>query len=178
MAAARTSLAPPPFPSCLDFHCDVTWQVTLQAGDWQNVRALFAGDTSPAGERERIGRAIAMLERKVGVITGTAGDRARNIPGDGRQLDCIAESRNTTTYLRLLYNDDLLRWHEISEREVRHPLIFGNHWTAVIRDLDSGQRYAVDSWFGENGEPPYIVKLEDWLSGSSMDRAPDTSDRH
>jgi hypothetical protein len=163
MAAALAS--PPPFDSCLDFHCDATRTVMLDAAHWQNVRTLFASETSPAGERERIRQAIALLEREVGVLTGTASDRARNIRGDGRQLDCISESKNTTTYLQLLFNDGLLRWHEINERQVRYPLIFDTHWTAVIRDHNSGQRYAVDSWFLDNGELPYIQPLQDWLSG-------------
>lgn len=171
MAAAMATLAPPPFDNCIDFHCDETRPVKLDDGDWQAVRDLFAGETSPAGERERIRQAIALLEREVGVIIGTSSDMARNIKGADYQLDCIAESKNTTTYLQLLFNDGLLRWHEINERQVRYPLIFDTHWTAVILDRNSGQRYAVDSWFLDNGEPPYIQPLEDWLSGRRIDRA-------
>ena len=36
---------------------------------------------------------------------------------------------------------------------------------AVIEDLDSGSRYVVDSWFFDNGQPPHIVRLEDWYAG-------------
>lgn len=177
VAAALARLAPPPFDSCIDFHCDATRTVTLDAGHWQAVRTLFAGETSPAGERERIRQAIALLEREVGVITGTWSDLARNIKGDGRQLDCISESKNTTTYLQLLFDDGLFRWHEIDQRQVRHPLIFNTHWTAVILDRNSGQRYAVDSWFLGNGEPPYIQPLEDWLSGRRIERAVERADQ-
>jgi hypothetical protein len=161
--------APPPFENCVDFHCDETRTVTLADSHWQSVRDLFAGETSPAGERERIRQAIALLEREVGMITGTSGDMARNMTGAGKQLDCISESKNTTTYLQLLFNDGLLRWHEINERRVRYPLIFDTHWTAVIRERNTGQRYAVDSWFLDNGQPPYIQPLEDWLSGHRID---------
>jgi len=176
MAAAMTTLVPPPFDSCVDFHCDETRTVTLDSGHWQAVRGLFAGETSPAGERERIRQAIALLEREVGMIIGTLSDMARNIKGAGYQLDCISESKNTTTYLQLLFNDGLLKWHEINERQVRYPLIFDTHWTAVILDRNSGQRYAVDSWFLDNGEPPYIQPLEDWLSGRRIDRAVEHAD--
>lgn len=177
MAAAMATLAPPPFENCVDFHCDATRTVTLAAGHWQDVRALFAGETSPAGERERIRQAIALLEREVGRIIGTSGDMARNMMGAGYQLDCISESKNTTTYLQLLFDDGLLRWHEINERQVRYPLIFDTHWTAVIQELNSGQRYAVDSWFLDNGEPPYIQPLEDWLSGRRIDGAVESPDQ-
>jgi hypothetical protein len=177
MAVAMTRLVPPPFESCIDFHCDATRTVTLDSDHWQAVRTLFAGKTSPAGERERIRQAIALLEREVGAITGTWSDLAGNIKGDGYQLDCISESKNTTTYLQLLFDDGLLRWHEIDQRQVRHPLIFNTHWTAVILDRSSGQRYAVDSWFLGNGEPPDIQPLEDWLSGRRIERAVERTDQ-
>ena len=85
--------------------------------------------------------------------------------GQPGQLDCISESRNTTTYLRLLEAEGLLQWHTVEERQVRHPLIFNVHWSAVIRERTSGERFAVDSWFLDNGKPPFIQPLEDWLSG-------------
>ncbi len=32
-------------------------------------------------------------------------------------------------------------------------------------EVGSGQSYAVDSWFHDNGVPAEIVPLPDWLSG-------------
>jgi len=40
---------------------------------------------------------------------------------------------------------------------------FDVHWTAVIEDASDYQQYVVDSWFFENGKPPVIQTLEDWL---------------
>jgi hypothetical protein len=156
---------------CTDYHCDRGWQVTLTAGQWQSIRNLFTGNTSPASERDSIRRAIARLETLVGAITGTWRDLAGNIAGAGQpgQLDCISESKNTTTYLQLLFNDGLLNWHDIEERQVRHTLIFNTHWTAAIRDRSSGMQFAVDSWFGDNGQPPIIQPLDDWESGRRTD---------
>jgi hypothetical protein len=151
---------------CTDYHCDKGAMVTLTAGQWQAVRDLFTLDASAAQERENIRQAIALLERDVGIITGTWRDLAGNVAGAGKpgQLDCISESKNTTTYLTLLFQDGLLRHHDIEERRVRRPLIFNAHWSAVIRERHTGQRFAVDSWFLDNAQPPYIQPLEEWLS--------------
>jgi hypothetical protein len=171
VAAAGTASSQQPFFVCTDYHCDVGETVTLTARQWQAVRDLFAADTSAADERDNLRRAIAFLETAVGTITGTWRDLAGNVAGAGEpgQLDCIAESRNTTTYLQLLFDAGLLRYHAVEPRQVRHPLIFNVHWSAVIRDRDSGERFAVDSWFLDNGQPPYIQPLEDWLSGRRID---------
>ncbi|HHH45254.1 MAG TPA: hypothetical protein ENK49_14060 [Gammaproteobacteria bacterium] len=163
--------APPPFYSCTDYHCDEGETVSLSAAQWQEIRALFAATSNAQEERQQIRKAIALLETQVGAITGTSRDLAKNVAGAGLpgQLDCISESKNTTTYLRLMNEDGLLHWHTVEERHLRHPWILDLHWSAVIRDRDTGQRYAVDSWFLDNGQPPYIQPLEQWLSGRAFD---------
>lgn len=159
------------FFSCTDYHCDAGQMVTLTASQWQSVRELFVAQTSPAEERENIRQAIALLENMVGDITGTWRDLAGNVVGAGQpgQLDCISESRNTTVYMRLMFDDGLLKWHYVEERQVRHTLIFNTHWTAIIVDRSSGERFAVDSWFRDNGHPPDIQPLSDWLLGRKME---------
>ena len=165
------SSGPKTFFSCTDYHCDTGKIVTLTASQWQNIRQLFTANNSPTKERENIRQAIALLENTVGEITGTWRDLGGNFAGAGEpgQLDCISESKNTTTYLQLLFDDGLLKWHVIEERQVRHPLIFNTHWTAVILDRSNGERFSVDSWFLDNGHPPAIQPLSDWLLGRSMD---------
>jgi hypothetical protein len=79
------------------------------------------------------------------------------------QLDCIAESINTMTYLMLLQQDGLLVRHRVLQRRKRNPWFVDVHWTAVIEDTSDQQHYAVDSWILGNGKPPVIQKLEDWL---------------
>jgi hypothetical protein len=159
------------FFSCTDYHCDTGKMVSLTPGQWQSIRNLFSADSSPAEERENIRYAIALLENMVGAITGTWRDLAGNFAGAGQpgQLDCISESKNTSTYLQLMFDDGLLKWHEVEERQVRHPFIFNTHWTAVIADRSNGERFAVDSWFRDNGQPPHIQPLADWLKGRKME---------
>lgn len=39
------------------------------------------------------------------------------------------------------------------------------HTTAMVSETRGGARWAVDSWFRENGKPPEIVPLEVWRRG-------------
>lgn len=164
--------APPPFFSCTDYHCDEGETVTLSEDQWRRVVSLFPPAESPTDERAQIRQAIALLETQVGKTTGTWRDLAKNVAGAGLpgQLDCISESKNTTTYLQLLSDDGLLQWHEVEDRRLRHPWILDLHWSAVIRDRSTGKRYAVDSWFLDNGQQPFVQPLDDWLSGRRIDR--------
>lgn len=171
-SAVTAGRAPPAFYSCTSYHCKTGREVQLSDAQWQAVRALFQADSSPREERRRLRQAIALLERQTGAITGTSRDLAGNVAGAGLpgQLDCIAESKNTTTYLQLLSDAGLLKYHTVEAREMRHPLIFDVHWSAVIRDTRDNRRYAVDSWFLDNGQPPYVQPLKDWKSGRGFER--------
>ncbi|GMQ89446.1 MAG: hypothetical protein BMS9Abin09_0932 [Gammaproteobacteria bacterium] len=170
--------APPPFYSCTDYHCDEGETVSLSTRQWDQIRSLFSSPRSAAQERQQIRKAIALLEVQVGSITGTSRDLAKNVAGSGQpgQLDCISESKNTTTYLQLISSDGLLQWHAVEERRLRHPWILDMHWAAVIRDKHADRRYAVDSWFLDNGQPPYIQPLDQWLSGRAFDRGQEQLD--
>ena len=154
-----------PLEICINYHCKRTVPVILDQEDQAQLRALFWNVETPEQERHQLRLAIALLEDTVGRLTGTWRDLGKNAAGAGKhgQLDCIAESKNTTSYLKLMDQDGLLRWHRVLERTVRHPWILDFHWTAVIEDQTSGIRYAVDSWYLDNGQPPYIQKLDDWL---------------
>lgn len=161
-----TDPSPARFSVCSEHTCRRVTVVGLQPEQWQRERRLFLPPPLDAvQERERIAQAIALMEAMVGPLTGTEQDKGRNFQGVGieGQMDCIDESTNTTTYLTMLLKDGLLKWHSVEDRATRGFFIFGwPHTTAVIRDTVTGQLYAVDSWFLDNGQPPYIQKLEDW----------------
>lgn len=162
-------------PTRQDFHfcwggtCAEVLRVGLSAQEWRQVRQLFEPlpETAQA-ERVVISQAIGLLESIVGPKTGTAGDRAGTFgnsawPG---QLDCNDEATNSTTYLRLMIADGLVRFHRVMDTTTRGGfLIFGRHSSAVIQELESGQKFAVDSWFYDNGQPAVILPLETWLGG-------------
>jgi hypothetical protein len=131
--------------------------------DWQRVASIFeppAADS--AAERRMIREAIGLFEQIAGGQTRICNDGRKNKGSGSGQADCVCESTNTTTYLRLLDEHGLLRWHEVMNRAFRGPLEFDTHWTAQIRDRSTGERYAVDSWYLENGRPPYVQLVRDW----------------
>lgn len=164
-----TDPTPSHFSVCHGRGCTLVSQVSLSPEQWQRIAEVFAPPPAdPAAERERIARAIAAFETVVGELTGTAEDRPGNESGGhwSSQMDCIDESTNTTSYLRMLRRAGLLRWHTVEPRATRGYFLFGwPHTTAVVRDTAGGGRWAVDSFYFENGHPPVIVPLEQWRAG-------------
>ncbi len=152
-------------PVCYDFRCRSREVVSLSDEEWDTVVGWFREPAAtPAGERDQIRRAIGWLEVLVGRHTPTHRDLAADELEEPRrpgQLDCIDESVNTTTYLRLLEYNGLLQHHEVIEEAYRRA-IFDQHWAGQIREIGSGTRYVVDSWFQPNGYLPIIQNSEDW----------------
>lgn len=168
-----TRPSPEHFTICHGHTCRYISEVSLDAAEWTSIRSLFesAADT-PGRERELIAAAIARFETIVGARTGTDANLGGNFAGLGLpgQMDCIDESTNTTVYLTMLQNNDLLRWHRVDYRSTRAITYFNYpHSTAVIRELETGKRYAVDSWFEDNGHPPHIVPMSLWRRGWEPD---------
>ena len=160
---------PAHFSVCHEHGCAEVDQIGLSPQEWRSIQQLFSRTAmSPEMERQYIARAIARFETFVGRRTGTWNDKGGDLKGLGLdgQMDCIDESTNTTTYLRILQGARLLRWHTVEDRATRGWFIRGwPHTTAVIRDTRSGELYAVDSWFEDNGKPPHIVPLQQWKDG-------------
>jgi hypothetical protein len=159
---------PQRFSFCYHGSCAETTVTGFSNSEWQRVRKVFLARTTAAGERVYIRKAIALMEQIIGEKTGTDIDRAGTFEhlGEEGQLDCIDESTNTTFYLMMLVNDGLIRWHSVEDRSSRGFFLRGwPHTTAVIRDRHSDTQYAVDSWFLDNGKPPYIIPLEKWEDG-------------
>ncbi len=158
------------FPHCQNYDCAVVKNVTLGKSEWKAIDKAFGKKAKSAEqEREKIAKTIGVFEQVLGPITRTEDDKEGTFvqTGDG-QLDCVDESTNTTVYLTLLQQKGLIKFHEIGQPEVRYPLISGRGWmhqTAVLTDTKTNERYAVDSWFEDNGAPAYIVPLETWRNG-------------
>lgn len=165
-----TSALTAEFVQCFDFGCKSTREIDFNENQWAAIHRVF----SPAAltewqEKQQIRQAIALMEQYAGELTGTYQDKAGNYSGEDLpfQQDCIDESTNTSQYLMALQNRSLLHWHQVAEKK-RRMVWFATHWSAVIRQNDSQQLYAVDSWYRDNGEPPYIQKLEDWQLKTSF----------
>jgi len=161
---------PGAFSICFDYTCKEVTTVSLGQDKWRQIQALFTPRvTDAAVERQRVAEAVSLLEKWTGEIVGTANDKGGNVKGfsaAGHQMDCIDESTNTTTYMVMLSREQLLQLHTVEDRSTRGFFIFGMpHTTAVLKDRSTGQKWAVDSWFHDNGVAPEVVPLSQWRSG-------------
>jgi len=160
---------PSAFSVCHDLSCHSVSNTYFSAAEWQQIQSLFRADTDSAHEeRKQIQQAVALMETLVGDKIGTRNDLAQNALRGSRigQLDCIDEATNTSVYLRMMETQGLLQWHRAAPRTSRGIFIGrAPHNTATIVELSTGNRFAVDAWYFDNGEPPAIVPLSSWKQG-------------
>jgi hypothetical protein len=124
-------------------------------------------------ERRAVAYAVGWMETRVGAVIGTSADRPGmdfKASGDPTQQDCVDEATNTTSYLLILDRNGLLKHHAVGTPFSKENLLRGvsgwPHWTAVLTEHGSGQRWAVDSWIYANGENPAIVEADKWYISS------------
>jgi hypothetical protein len=164
------------FEVCQGGGCLETNQLSMTDLEWRDVKHVFINKaTSAEEERVQIAKAIGEFERIIGAKNGTAADLAGTF-FDGKltgQLDCNDEAINTTTYMRLLKSNGLMQLHEIEDTRTRNFFFTGwPHTTAVIRDIKTNDRYAVDSWFYDNGKSATIVTFAKWKASYRPEDSP------
>lgn len=168
-----TDPSPRLFTVCHGNGCINLDYLSLTPDQWLSLQNAFLPMTHSAGEeRERLRHAIQLMEIIVGHSTGTWRDKGGTFNGGDGQLDCIDESTNTSLYLVMFEKYGLMRMHTVEDRSTRGWFIGGwPHTTAVIAEITpsvSMERkllWAVDSWFLDNGELPFILPLEEWEAG-------------
>lgn len=158
---------PERFSVCHGTSCTMLTETRLDKNEWAEIVAAFQPPAATAAmERDQVRAAIALMERFTGANVGTWADRGRNESNDfnlNAKMDCIDESINTSLYLTMFARQGLLRSHEVQDNVTRGWFLTGwPHTTAVIRDRKDGSLWAVDSWFLDNGQPPYVVPLGEW----------------
>ncbi len=164
---------------CHGYECRLKTAIALRAHELDQIRKLMApGQAGPAAERAAIATTIAWLEDRVAPIAGTAADRDyRDLlsGSDPAQLDCIDEAANSTSYMMVIRNLGLLKYHTIGHPISKGFLLDGRypHVTALLLENETGEPYAIDSWIFANGEEPVVMTLQDWkdTSSSAMYRA-------
>ena len=131
-------------------------------------------DDSPYEERRAVAYAIGAMETKVGNKIGITDKPGMQWAAAGRpsQQDCVDEATNTTSYLLVLQSNGLLKHHTVARTMHKdklakgiltlRPIKYWPHFAAILQEKETGQKWAVDSWIGPNGENPAVVKLEDW----------------
>jgi hypothetical protein len=157
---------------CHGFGCKFRTPVRLNGNDIARLRSILTqGKQSAQGEMNAIANAVAWFEQRIGPIAGTTRRTARAGPdqaGEPGEADCIDESVNTTALLLRLAKLNLLKHHEVAGPESRGYLLDMRypHATAVIVNLQTGFRWAIDPWTKRNGERPDTLPLERWKRGS------------
>jgi hypothetical protein len=147
-------------------------------------------DDSPAEERRAIAYAIAWMERRVAPTVGTGSDRPSMDfagSGDEGQQDCVDKATNTTSYLMVLDRNGLVHHHVIERPFAKDSINHWTHWAAVISEKETGERFAIDSSSGPNGDNPtvkaanefYVPDDDDgWSLPSALGGATAAADRN
>ena len=153
---------------CHAFTCALTTPVTLNQAELQRIRAPFqATITSAQQERAAVSEAVQTFEEIIGLRIGTSGDRGGLDIGGGDpgQMDCIDEATNTTSLLLLLAAKGDLKLHRVARPVARGFFLDGRypHATAVLKEIDGVQSWAIDSWPTANAKPPVIQDLSVWI---------------
>ncbi len=166
------------FPHCRAYGCHIVDSIQLTAQDWSAIAAPFTNIQTAEEERQSIAAAIGLFEQKVGARNGTSADKRGTFSGVGAgntQHDCVDESVNTTIYLALLAQQNLIKFHTVASPVSRTPattILSGKLWphqTAVVIEKETGQRFAIDSWFHDNGAAAEIISLNQWYRGWNPD---------
>ena len=169
------------FEICQGGGCAQISKTSLTQLEWNavtrifNVQAKSAPEDKELAERQKIAQAIGMLEDLVGKKIGTSADLAGTFFNGSLtgQQDCNDEAINSTTYMRLLKANGFMPLHEIEDTRTRNFFFTGwPHTTAVIREIKTGERYAVDSWFYDNGHAATIVTFKQWKANFQPEDSP------
>jgi hypothetical protein len=159
---------------CHGYGCLAEVDILYSEARLELIRDRLAVAVDPAGEREILSSVIGQLYAWAGEQSSIRNDRGGNyadagIPG---KMDCIDHSTSTGRFLQLMVDRGYLRWHRVLPPEVRYwALVFPAHYAAVIEEIvpDGGERFVVDSWFVDNGEPAIILPVSAWKNGAGPD---------
>lgn len=169
------SIDPTPsrFKVCFSHGCQRSMEVSLNTEQWARIRQTFQPPAVSASlERKNIAQAISLLESMAGSLTGTDVDIGGSFEGTFKagQMDCEDEAVNTSTYLAMLEKDGLIFHHEFYQPASRGFFINGwPHMATVIVEKRTSKKYVVDSWFLDNGKPPFILPYKVWKAGWKPD---------
>jgi hypothetical protein len=163
--------SPAGYSFCLDYGCQTVRHVSLSDETWAKVAAPLAQpSTDAAAERAAIAATVGLFEaasrRHIAVGRDYAGTYQAALQKD--QNDCVDETANTTTLLLMLKSEGLLRRHMVGPPVGRGVFIASDgapHRSALVAEIGNGDRYVIDSWFRDSGEPADVASLAEWLKG-------------
>lgn len=178
---------------CFNYGC-YSREVVVYSDDQLRTLGLMLKQADNAEqEREAIARAVGQMLAWAGEQTPISADRGGNYADEGvrGRMDCIDHSTTSAQLLMLIERHGWLRYHRVLDIAQRKRFLLFDHFAAQIGEVDARSgyaapasdgttsdqgiraRYAVDSWFFDNGHPATVMPLERWLAGES----PDVSDK-
>jgi len=155
---------------CHGYTCRIVTPVRFDPAEVARIAGKLA-DKPPdaAAEREAVSLAVQTFETMVGARIGTEADLPGMQFGRGAddQMDCIDEATNTTALLTLLAENGHLTRHRVEWPSARGFFFDGRypHATAVLKDVETGEKWAIDSWPRANAKPPVVEPLKVWKRG-------------
>ena len=160
---------------CHGYGCLAQADIRYTEGQLGQVRRMLFAAVDAESERSILAEVMGRLYGWAGEQSDIHNDRGGNY-ADGHvagKMDCIDHSTSTTRLLKVLEERDYLRWHRVLAPVVRNvATVFFVHWTAVIEEkaaAEEAKRFAVDSWFVDNGQPAVILPLDEWKKGAGPD---------
>ncbi|MCP1291856.1 hypothetical protein NK214_16830 [Chromobacterium sp. S0633] len=154
---------------CYHYGCSRHAYVDISAKADAWLAARLSAANSPETERSAVSDAVTALYHiaaRTLPIWQDKGGNFRDGPAEGR-MDCVDHSSNVTAFLTYLQDHGWLQYHTVGKPAWRAPRLLDLHYTAVLRDLLSGQDWAVDSWFKDFGQAPVVLALDIWMEGYS-----------
>jgi hypothetical protein len=163
---------------CFNYGCAVEEPAVFSEIRLTWAEEMLAVADAPEKERQLLSLVIGRLYAWAGQQTPVNLDRAGNFNDDGVRgaMDCIDHSTTTTRFLRLLERRGALRFHRVLEPAQRGLLI--QHFSAQIEEIgprlmhaetEHIRRFAVDSWYVDNGRAAPVIPIEFWREGKNPD---------
>jgi hypothetical protein len=157
------------FVACYGFGCKFRVDIVLGPGDRARLAGILAaGRASPEKERRAAALAVVWLDKRIGPIAKTTKRAAYAGPNQANDskghMDCIDLSNNNTALFMILARLKLLRHHRV-ELPVSRGMVLDMRWphvTAVLGEIKTGKKWALDNWPQKYGETPKVKPLDQW----------------
>lgn len=168
---AKADPSPASFDECHGFNCAERSEVSLRPQEWRRVTRLFARSAPNArAERRRIAEAVALMQKIVGAKTGTGVHQWTHknlliLPNlsDPTQLDCVDEAVNTWTYMTMMEQARLFRFHHVAKLSYAGSLSDPNTRNTAVLQEKGGAYYSIDPSLVDVGVPAPVFLLSIWL---------------